>query len=183
MAKNIIRTGGSLIVPAFTRFIEYDEILIIDEKLIELSRLDIERNGFDVFCSFGEYSLGIVFTSPERKMPEFNTLKHETGVLVISLSNARKEFFSPSRVRHYKSILEETIFWGTKNKQWLYHPRIEKYKKTYGDRLLEKPPLDIESIVGGIRQTKPGIYQCKKCKIRWRGYLQCPACHNCADIV
>jgi hypothetical protein len=181
MAKELIRTGGALIVPAFTRFIEHDEVFITEEKSIDFLNPEIEKNGFDASCSFGKYSIGVIFTSPERKTREFNALRKEAGVLEISLSSAEKEFFSSSRIGCYKAILEGIIFSSVKNKRWLYHPRIEHYKNRYGEKLSEKPPFDIGLIVSGISKAKPGVYACKKCKIKWRGYSQCPDCHGHGD--
>lgn len=178
MAKEIIRKGGILTVPSYTKYLGHDEIIITDEKTVELTDPEIEKSFFDAFCNFGKYSIGIYLTTPEKKYREKQISDKSTGILEISISSALKMFFSKTRRSDYQSILREIIFKDTGNKQWIYHPKIEYYNRRYGARLTDKPPYDIGAVLGGIAHVKTGCYQCSHCKIKWRGIPECPDCHN-----
>jgi hypothetical protein len=183
MAKEIIRQGGTLTVPSYTKYLGYDEIVISDKKTVDLTDPEIEKSCFDILCNFGKYSIGIYFTSPEKKYRQTHLSDKNTGILEISISNAFKTFFSKDRSSDYKSILSEIIFKDIGNKHWIYHPKIESYNRRYGERLKDKPPHDESAILSGMAHKKPSYYQCQHCKIKWRGIQECPDCHNKANQV
>ncbi len=181
MAKEILRKGGELSVPSYTKFLGHDEIFITDQKIVQLSNTEIESNQFDVYCNFGKYAIGIYFTSPEKQLQEIHAIDKKIGILEISISSAMEMFFSKTRNSDYKGILNAIILQGISNKQWIYHPKIEYYKARYGARITEKPPYDIDTVLGGIPHVKTSCYTCNRCKIKWRGINKCPDCHNRAN--
>ena len=150
MAKEIIRIGGVLTVPSYTKYLGHDEVFITDEKRVQLCNPEIERHRFDAYCNFGKYSIGVYFSSPEKVCPEPYVSNKSTGILEISLASALRMFFSTTRSSDYKSILREIIYDGVTNKHWKYHPKFEYYHAKYGARLTDKPPYDMDAVLGGI---------------------------------
>lgn len=183
MAKEIVREGEILTVPSYTKFLKFDELFITDEKKVSLTKPQIDTNNFDVFCDFEKYSIGIFFSTPEKKTHPANYSKRNVGILEISLSIALTDFFSTKRNTNYKEILREIIFNNVNNKKWLRHPKIDFYKEKYGSKLLDKPPFNLAAVVGGIAQIQNEIYQCNDCKIKWRGVSICPDCNKQANKV
>ncbi len=177
MAKELMRKGGTLTVPSCTKYLGHDEIFITEAKSVQIFKVELEKNGFDVFCDFGKYAIGLYFTSPETRHRKTQA-RSSTGVLEISLLGALEAFFSPTRDSDYKSILSGIIFDDLTKKEWIYHPKIEYYKQRYGARLSDKPPYNLDSVLAGILHVKPKCYQCENCKIKWRGIQECPDCHR-----
>lgn len=178
MAKQIISKGGTLTVPSCTKYLGHDEVFITDEKEVQLPELEIERKSFDAYYSFGQYSIGIYFSTPEKKSHATHVSDKTVGVLEISISRALRAFFDKDRRSDFKDTLKEIIFQDVKNKKWIYHPKIQSYIHKYGERLQDKPPYDINFVLGGISHVKFDCYKCMHCKLKWRGIQECPNCHN-----
>lgn len=178
MAKQIISKGGILKVPSCPKYLGHDEIFITDEKEVQLPELEIEKNPFDAYCCFGKYSIGIYFTTPERKSRATHTSDQSVGVLEISLFRALKAFFDKDRSSDFKSVIKEMLFLDVNNKKWVYHPKIEYYINKLGGKLQDKPPYNMNFVLGGISRIKPDCYKCMHCNLKWRGIQECPICHN-----
>ncbi|QQO54191.1 MAG: hypothetical protein N838_13400 [Thiohalocapsa sp. PB-PSB1] len=178
MAKQIISKGGTLTVPSCTKYLGHDEIFITDEKEVQLPELEIEKGSFDAYYCFGKYSIGLNFTTPEKEYHATYVSNKGVGVLEISLSRALNAFFDKTRRSDFKNILKEIIFQDVDNKKWIYHPKIEYYINRYGERLQDKPPYDLDFVLGGMGHVRLGCYECVHCKLRWRGIQECPDCHN-----
>ena len=158
MAKQILNIEKILTVSSYTKFLGFDELFITDEKKVKLRNLEIEKNNFDGYCDFGIYSIGLLFSSPERKNDEIEIINKTTGILEISLSSAIKRFFNEQRNLDYKEILNKIIFECVDNKRWIYHPKIEQYNKKYGNRLMDTPPFNIDEVVSGIAHVESSCY-------------------------
>jgi len=178
MAKKVLNSEGTLSTPSYTRFIGFDELLIVDKNEVKIVNPKIEKNNFDAYCDFGKYSIGIVFSTPDKKYNDIKNSNKLTGILEISLREAINNFYSKDRSTDYKTILREIIFNNTTNKKWLYHPKIERYKERYGDKLVDAPPFNIGSVVAGLTSIKTRNYNCKNCNISWKGNDECPDCHG-----
>lgn len=178
MAKQIISKGGTLTVPSCTKYLGHDEVFITDEKEVQLPELEIERKSFDAYYSFGQYSIGIYFTTPEKKSHAIQVSDEAVGVLEISVSGALRAFSDEGRMADFKDILREIIFQDVHNKKWIYHPSIQRYINKYGKRLQDKPPYGINFVLGGVSHVKLFCYKCMRCKLKWRGMQECPNCHD-----
>jgi len=178
MAKEAIRNGGRLNTPGCSKFIGFDELIVVDPKEIDFDNPEIEKNNFDAFFNLGKYSIGVLFSTPEKPCREIHDPEKTTGILEISLAKSINLFYTVDRKFDYKTILKSLIFKEILNKKWIHHPKIESFKNRYGDRLTDLPPFDIQSIVRDISPIKQEIYQCNQCNIRWKGRRQCPDCKN-----
>ena len=178
MAKEAIRQGGKLKTPGCSKFLGHDELIVTDPREIDIMNPEIEQKGFDAYFNLGKYSIGVIFSTPEKPCREIIDPDKKTGILEISLASSNKLFYSEDRKFDYKTILRNIIFKDEFNKKWLYHPKIEFYKNKYGARLTDKPPFNIQAIVGDLIAIKHNFHKCDHCNIRWKGQPRCPDCQN-----
>lgn len=148
MAKQIILSAKSIKVPQLTLYTNQSEqISITPEKCLSFDSVELEQRiqslNFDAVINFKNYSIGVIFSTPNRKtfVSDFNTFESNTiGILEIDLFKIESLLLQKNISGKYTEILKDYILESTTNKVWLYHPRTSLIEEKTGTQLFNQPP-------------------------------------------
>jgi len=167
MAKQIILNAKSIRVPELKLYTNQAEsIPITSEKTLSFDNVEVEQRllsiHFDVIIKLENYSIAIIFSTPERQadLSDFNIFKSSTiGILEIPLSKTDSLLSQRNIAGKYSEILSEYILGNAANKKWLYHPRKSLIEKKKGLQLfLERPYFMVSEPTPIIEQPKRQIH-------------------------